>query len=112
MAKLELHSLPDLVAINTVIKHQCGDSVEVRESVVPGQPVRHKDDPWSYGVCLSRRWIWDDRPMQCEVLWSRSPCIYVVSKHIRTVLSQSIIAIDRIQTTMDKVCHENKPAQH
>lgn len=59
MAQLDTYSLPDLIGLE--------------HDVMPGKPVRHKDDVDSYGTCISRRWIWDDQPMQCEVLWSKQP---------------------------------------
>jgi len=73
MAQLQTYSLPDLIAIDKIEGVQCGRPYSYPESVMPGRFVRHKNDPESYGICLSRRWIWDDKPMQCEVLWSREP---------------------------------------
>ncbi len=78
MAQLQTHSLPDLVAIEKIEGVQCGRKYSIPATVEPGRPVRHKEDPQSYGMVLSRRWIWDDKPMQCEVLWSKEPVLVQV----------------------------------
>lgn len=73
MAQLQTHPLPDLVALTSKSGVQAGRPWTIADAVQPGQPVAHRDDPKSFGMVLSRRWIWDDQPMQCEVLWSREP---------------------------------------
>jgi hypothetical protein len=66
MTQLQTYDLPDLVGIEKELRTNC-------ELVSPGMPVHHKDDPKSYGMCVSRRWGPDNRSMQCEVLWSKQP---------------------------------------
>ena len=73
MGQLRTHDLPELVAINTTSGVQGGRPWTMHDTVQPGEPVQHKDFPNSYGICLSRRWGPNDKPMQCEVLWSREP---------------------------------------
>lgn len=73
MNTLRTHPLPDLIALNVRTGIQCGRPWTLGVTIVPAEPVRHRRDPNTYGLCISRRWIWDDSPMQCEVLWSRPP---------------------------------------
>ena len=66
MAQLKTYDLPKLVGIEKDADG-CG-------AVFPGKPVTHESDPNSYGIVLSRRWeLGSNKPMQCEVLWSRQP---------------------------------------
>ena len=67
MAQLRTHSLPHL--LNT--EYEYPD--RAHQPVMPGCMVTHKDDPESLGICVSRRWIWENEPMQCEVVWSKEP---------------------------------------
>lgn len=68
MGKLQTHDLPELVGM---VPENPKTSNAMR--TFPGDPCSHKDDHTSYGIILSRRWGPSDKPMQCEVLWSREP---------------------------------------
>ncbi len=72
MAQLRTHSLPHLLNVDWR-HHSALGSTGIRMPVTPGCMVTHKDDPESLGICVSRRWIWENEPMQCEVVWSKEP---------------------------------------
>lgn len=80
MAEFNTYPLPDLIGLE---QDEDGSNV-----VLPGKPVRHKDDKDSYGTCISRRWIWDDKPMQCEVLWSKQPRLIQINVQSTPVRAQ------------------------
>jgi len=75
VSQLKTYNLPDLIAVNFTTGAQGGLPWKMLNTIEPGEPVRHKDDPNSYGMCLSRRWGPDDKPMQIDVLWSKQPDI-------------------------------------
>lgn len=68
MAQLQTYDLPDLVGL-TPDPRDNGSTMRTH----PGDPCTHKDDRSAYGIILSRRWGPGDKPMQCEVLWSKEP---------------------------------------
>lgn len=88
MTQLRIHPLPDLVAANATNDAQACRPAAVNNAIRPGDLVRHKNDPDSYGMCLSRCWIWDDKPVQCSVLWSREPVLLDTHKNYTKVLSR------------------------
>lgn len=67
MSELTTHDWPDLEVIVPDGQY-CFQHPDT-----PGAPVRLRSDYCSFGVIISRRWGPDDKPMQCEVLWSRPP---------------------------------------
>lgn len=72
MCKIQTHDLPELVGL---VLENPKTSNAMR--TFPGDPCSHKSDRTSYGIILSRRWGPDDKPMQCEVLWSREPKLFI-----------------------------------
>jgi hypothetical protein len=62
------HDLPDLMAFGRVNSRGIADGC-----TVPGSWVRHRKFPSSFGLALSRCWVYDDRPMQVLVLWTNPP---------------------------------------
>jgi hypothetical protein len=76
MSKFETIDLSELVPLEA-----CYDYWDAR----PGDMVRHRKWDASLGVCVSRRWGPDDKPMQCGVLWSVQPGLQVVMQELHGV---------------------------
>lgn len=89
MAELGTYDLPDLVNVEVDSGVQGGRPWTCHKTIVPGSFVHHKEDPNSYGTCLSRRWGPNDKPMQCEVLWSRQPKLIQVNVQSVPIQAQS-----------------------
>lgn len=66
MGQLRTHDLSELMGL---VLEDPKTSNAMRTH--PGDPVTHRGWPGSYGIMISRYWGPNDRPMQCDVLWSR-----------------------------------------
>ena len=56
---IRVHDLPDLIALGN--------------DVFPGECVKHKSYPTSFGIVVSRCWGPSDKPMQITVMWTCWP---------------------------------------
>lgn len=64
--QLKEYNWPDVKAIEL---DEYGNQADIN----PGTLVRHKLHATPIGICISRRWTDDDKPMQVKVLWTVAP---------------------------------------